>query len=141
CAWNIFRDILIFFFSSRRRHTRWPRDWSSDVCSSDLGGDLSGAIMAGAKIGVMTAGSVGTASTTIAPTFVVVNADQVGRDGSIDLIDCLGNWGVTGAGGPPISTGSGGNIRYMRVGGSLFRDHFFGGASDATSGTKTYPAG
>src|SRR5690625_3410517 len=28
--------MLIFFFSSRRRHTRWPRDWSSDVCSSDL---------------------------------------------------------------------------------------------------------
>src|SRR5437660_10623632 len=27
---------VIFFFSSRRRHTRWPRDWSSDVCSSDL---------------------------------------------------------------------------------------------------------
>src|SRR5439155_12889033 len=24
------------FFSSRRRHARWPRDWSSDVCSSDL---------------------------------------------------------------------------------------------------------
>src|SRR5215510_15161750 len=24
------------FFSSRRRHTRWPDDWSSDVCSSDL---------------------------------------------------------------------------------------------------------
>src|SRR5437870_11874606 len=28
---------MLFFFSSRRRHTRWPRDWSSDVCSSDLG--------------------------------------------------------------------------------------------------------
>src|SRR5439155_15374055 len=28
---------IFFFFSSRRRHTRWPRDWSSDVCSSDLG--------------------------------------------------------------------------------------------------------
>src|SRR5690625_2854741 len=28
--------IHLFFFSSRRRHTRWPRDWSSDVCSSDL---------------------------------------------------------------------------------------------------------
>src|SRR5258707_4288687 len=26
----------IFFFSSRRRHTRYWRDWSSDVCSSDL---------------------------------------------------------------------------------------------------------
>src|SRR6202021_1385263 len=29
-----------FFFSSRRRHTRYWRDWSSDVCSSDLGGML-----------------------------------------------------------------------------------------------------
>src|SRR5947209_16355572 len=29
---------LVFFFSSRRRHTRYWRDWSSDVCSSDLGG-------------------------------------------------------------------------------------------------------
>src|SRR5438876_440852 len=30
----------IFFFSSRRRHTRWTGDWSSDVCSSDLGPEL-----------------------------------------------------------------------------------------------------
>src|SRR5206468_7366819 len=29
--------IHFFFFSSRRRHTRSDRDWSSDVCSSDLG--------------------------------------------------------------------------------------------------------
>src|SRR6266702_1245767 len=29
-------DNLLFFFSSSRRHTSWPRDWSSDVCSSDL---------------------------------------------------------------------------------------------------------
>src|SRR5690606_40432243 len=30
-------DVLFFFFfSSRRRHTRFSRDWSSDVCSSDL---------------------------------------------------------------------------------------------------------
>src|SRR3712207_7072368 len=28
--------IYLFFFSSRRRHTRYWRDWSSDVCSSDL---------------------------------------------------------------------------------------------------------
>src|SRR5699024_12226101 len=38
-----------FFLSSRRRHTRSKRDWSSDVCSSDLGaGDT--AFMAGADI-------------------------------------------------------------------------------------------
>src|SRR2546430_11633100 len=30
CRW------LLFFFSSRRRHTRFDCDWSSDVCSSDL---------------------------------------------------------------------------------------------------------
>src|SRR3712207_6025524 len=29
---------MCFFFSSRRRHTRYWRDWSSDVCSSDLSG-------------------------------------------------------------------------------------------------------
>src|SRR5690606_40771617 len=28
--------LFYFFFSSRRRHTRFSRDWSSDVCSSDL---------------------------------------------------------------------------------------------------------
>src|SRR5690625_5427434 len=33
---SIILSLLVFFFSSRRRHTRWPRDWSSDVCSSDL---------------------------------------------------------------------------------------------------------
>src|SRR5690554_7181283 len=32
--WNV--NIVFFFFSSRRRHTRCGRDWSSDVCSSDL---------------------------------------------------------------------------------------------------------
>src|SRR5258707_3882903 len=30
------RSSYFFFFSSRRRHTRYWRDWSSDVCSSDL---------------------------------------------------------------------------------------------------------
>src|SRR3712207_2829158 len=33
--------FCFFFFSSRRRHTRYWRDWSSDVCSSDLGLGLS----------------------------------------------------------------------------------------------------
>src|SRR5256885_13312617 len=32
--------LMFFFFSSRRRHTRLQGDWSSDVCSSDLGGPL-----------------------------------------------------------------------------------------------------
>src|SRR6266498_4861065 len=45
-----------FFFSSRRRHTRCGRDWSSDVCSSDLAG--SNAIQgAGAADGSRSSGS------------------------------------------------------------------------------------
>src|SRR6266571_6123779 len=34
---------MFFFFSSRRRHTRLTCDWSSDVCSSDLGGKTEAA--------------------------------------------------------------------------------------------------
>src|SRR3712207_9333244 len=38
CAGSSLNDLKMydFFFSSRRRHTRYWRDWSSDVCSSDL---------------------------------------------------------------------------------------------------------
>src|SRR5438105_7840511 len=36
CAVCLFCLCVFFFFSSRRRHTRSTRDWSSDVCSSDL---------------------------------------------------------------------------------------------------------
>src|SRR5215203_3764885 len=52
---------MVFFFSSRRRHTRYWRDWSSDVCSSDLDDGLQrdlhlpdaqpSAILLGAAVG------------------------------------------------------------------------------------------
>src|SRR5690349_24303158 len=38
---------MFFFFSSRRRHTRSLRDWSSDVCSSDLAGSTVAAVAVG----------------------------------------------------------------------------------------------
>src|SRR2546429_4825530 len=44
---------ICFFFSSRRRHTRCSRDWSSDVCSSDLEG-MKWTLM-GAGIGLFAA--------------------------------------------------------------------------------------
>src|SRR5690606_11526377 len=43
------RRFLSFFFSSRRRHTRFPRDWSSDVCSSDLKPDVDEAVQEGSR--------------------------------------------------------------------------------------------
>src|SRR5256885_7142242 len=45
CHWLAQKLLrLVFFFSSRRRHTRLQGDWSSDVCSSDLNwpGDVEG---------------------------------------------------------------------------------------------------
>src|SRR5258707_8722816 len=36
CSSSELQNFIFFFFSSRRRHTRYWRDWSSDVCSSDL---------------------------------------------------------------------------------------------------------
>src|SRR2546427_5920720 len=50
--------FCFFFFSSRRRHTRFDCDWSSDVCSSDLQlngtvTDQSGAAVANAKVTVV----------------------------------------------------------------------------------------
>src|SRR5699024_11680934 len=50
--------LCFFFFSSRRRHTRSKRDWSSDVCSSDLSSKVKGSIVGGnsldliSKIGI-----------------------------------------------------------------------------------------
>src|SRR5258705_4178806 len=41
---------IFFFFSSRRRHTRCLSDWSSDVCSSDLGDGHALAYDAGAEL-------------------------------------------------------------------------------------------
>src|SRR3712207_7615842 len=39
-------EYVVVFFSSRRRHTRYWRDWSSDVCSSDLAADAEEAAAA-----------------------------------------------------------------------------------------------
>src|SRR3712207_2121253 len=42
---NVISEFVFFFFSSRRRHTRYWRDWSSDVCSSDLLGGLTSGVV------------------------------------------------------------------------------------------------
>src|SRR6266702_6578844 len=56
----MFVNECVFFISSRRRHTRWPRDWSSDVCSSDLNeraiGLVGGAMTLGSAVATLPAG-------------------------------------------------------------------------------------
>src|SRR5437660_6000277 len=49
---------FFFFFSSRRRHTRWPRDWSSDVCSSDLVGTTGAVGTHGSRMDDVVTGSM-----------------------------------------------------------------------------------
>src|SRR5438046_10009399 len=49
----MFSFVFLFFFSSRRRHTRLVSDWNSDVCSSDLAlaaGVVSGPLSEGALV-------------------------------------------------------------------------------------------
>src|SRR2546430_5833001 len=45
-------NCVFFFFSSRRRHTRFDCDWSSDVCSSDLRGTVHRLVECAARVGV-----------------------------------------------------------------------------------------
>src|SRR2546426_9239065 len=61
--------FFFFFFSSRRRHTRLQGDWSSDVCSSDLGTNPSGGTLAGT--------TTVTAASGVA-TFGTLSVDKVG---------------------------------------------------------------
>src|SRR2546429_7007198 len=84
-------QLFIFFFSSRRRHTRCSRDWSSDVCSSDL---LASAVQAvpvdfltSARHAVVTPSQVSARSHSPAaarqtvPADLMASAGQVARSG------------------------------------------------------------
>src|SRR3712207_2339265 len=69
-------DILLdyFFFSSRRRHTRYWRDWSSDVCSSDLLdtiGQLFGPLRGGLAYAVIFVGALLAATTGVVAASVI----------------------------------------------------------------------
>src|SRR5437660_12923360 len=76
----------MFFFSSRRRHTRWPRDWSSDVCSSDLRDQL------GMRVAIIVDG--GTSPREIASTIVDLTDEEarwkILREGAISAQTKIG---------------------------------------------------
>src|SRR5690625_5581378 len=74
-----------FFFSSRRRHTRWPRDWSSDVCSSDL---LTGAHGSLTELSALVAGAAPGASSARAAADVALH-DAWARDAELALVELL----------------------------------------------------
>lgn len=91
--------------------------------------DVTGAIRGGyyyanRGIGVVRAGSVDLRPLSLTRSFFAANYDNVGQDGIIDLFDVSGDFL-----GPAITTGFGGNVRYIRVGGLITRDPAFGGGT------------
>src|SRR5436309_7456233 len=113
CRGRFFLPIdSVFFFSSRRRHTRFSRDWSSDVCSSDLPdllnapyawteSDHETAIQAAAQVG-----SVPVAEYLLengAP-LEICTAAMLGRKEEVErrIRENLGNINSSGAHGIPL---------------------------------------
>src|SRR5690606_40364083 len=98
--------FFVFFFSSRRRHTRFSRDWSSDVCSSDLvtvgvdgatasGGVFAARATAGAVVSVdvlavlaaaLASGVAAQDAVAVAP----VGFDEIGRASCRERVEMWG---------------------------------------------------
>src|SRR6267378_5065319 len=78
---------FFFFFSSRRRHTRSLRDWSSDVCSSDLSAPLRLQEAVGAEVARDFADPLGKDRRVLDPMPVAV--DDGVREPLADLFGCM----------------------------------------------------
>ena len=104
------------------------------------GGDFSGNISVGGGIGVIRAGSVAARIQNL-PGYFEMDADSSGRDGFIGLIDVANDLGTFRYGGPAISAGAnsvGSNVRFMRVGGTVYRDAGAGaGQNNVISSSRT----
>src|SRR2546430_3385224 len=108
-----FLVFLLFFFSSRRRHTRFDCDWSSDVCSSDLGDAMPFAQL-GYRFGGSRIGDVDGSGTWQAGQFVTAGV----ADASLVACQVAGSGGlraqVTGALGRRGQVPLGGCHRFPR---------------------------
>ncbi|MEM6315603.1 MAG: hypothetical protein AAF743_16060, partial [Planctomycetota bacterium] len=99
----------------------------------ETGGVYGANLIADGSIGVVRVN--GNVTVPFNPVFAT-NADGSGDDGVLDLLDVSGQLGTSDIGGPIFSPGPGGNIRYVRVGGTAFRDPFFGGGAPDTVSTE-----
>lgn len=101
-----------------------------DLQVVDAAGTLFIDLTADGGVGVIRAGDMATENVA---SRIEVNADNIGQDGIIDLIDVEGDFGSIAPGGPQITTNEGGNVRYIRVGGEVFQDTAFGGGDPTTT--------
>jgi hypothetical protein len=103
-----------------------------DIQIINSGGDLEGEFQSNRAIGVVRAASIlGNVSVT---DLFSADADNTGNDGIIELIDVTGDMGSLALGGPRLMTGTGGDVRFIHVGGSIYQDPFFSGGIENTGG-------
>src|SRR5256884_223465 len=118
----VFQNCLVFvvkfvlFFSSRRRHTRCSRDWSSDVCSSDL---VRGPVKAQAASGAIRVEKIerNTQLTTLSGT---VSATDIGND--VRVSSASGSVTVSNTRGDVRVNALSGDIRISHPGGRIEAD-------------------
>src|SRR2546427_10466442 len=84
---------MFFFFSSRRRHTRFDCDWSSDVCSSDLMDQLAKVIDDGDGGPLALEGGGETAGGGVVARTGARGEDQDARHRTCPIVPCLGRRG------------------------------------------------
>src|SRR5256885_9768093 len=96
---------IVFFFSSRRRHTRLQGDWSSDVCSSDL--VLSPAKMGASSLVASDAAKVTLGAAGAGLVAVAIMTATLGSNNGIVLTAARGIGRASGRGRGEISVGAG----------------------------------
>src|SRR3989337_3543797 len=83
------RNFMSCFFSSRRRHTRCYRDWSSDVCSSDLGAGDSALLEAAQRPADWIMAAI-SGSTGLRPTLAAVERGATVALANKECLVCAG---------------------------------------------------
>src|SRR6266536_3315340 len=102
--------MFVFLFSSRRRHTRSTRDWSSDVCSSDL--VVPGGRSPDGTVGAAVAPDSPAPEVTAATTSITVSRRRpatrrcVPRNGPVTRVNNISRTPPSPPGGPSTAVGS-----------------------------------
>lgn len=121
-AWNVFVASAVQLTQAQSAATAIGGDYQWVDASA---GTFIGDLIANGNIGTIRANDMA----TVTASYLQVNASfNPALHGTIDLIDSQGNIGTV-AGGPAITTGPGGNLRYVHIGpqATVFSDRLFGG--------------
>ena len=124
-AWNVFIGSAVQLTPAQAGSLAIGGDYEWVDASA---GTFIGDLIANGNIGTIRANDMA----TVTASYLQVNASyNPAVHGTIDLIDSQGNIGTVNGGGPAITTGPGGNLRYVHIGpqATVFSDILFGGGT------------